>query len=263
MKKLFMLAFIFVFLFGFVSAVDTPISVITLSNHNITINILNPISGDALYTIEGSSKDDGNAYLSLVTNNIQDVNAFVIVRNSYGKIIKTKEFNGLTTGRSFTFNMKEEDPKPVSLLISNITLNNTVNVSKQNDSILNDSNKNDSTNLSLEKKDKVNSVSGSAVSGLNGDTGLIIGIVVVVIILLVVLFYVWKKYGKGDVGTISKPAKVGSGERDSDKRLKQTQRELEEAQREINRLKNRDKISNIERRIEEERKEIERLRKGY
>lgn len=134
---------------------------------------------------------------------------------------------------------------------SNLSVNstNSGNGSKINNSV-----------NSSEKQDKNNELNGLTIFNFNNDSWIIVIAIVGGLIVIVIAFYFGIKFGEHRAG---KNKSNAISDKSIEKKLKHTESELESAQLEINRLRNRDKIKEMERKIEEEKRYLERMKKGY
>ncbi len=255
-------------IFPFVSAVETPIGVETLPNHQVMLNILNPNTGDAIKSLEGNSSADGLVTLTYTSTSSQNVNIYAIIRNSNGKIVLTKQFDGLSTGSALSLKILVAGTAPVVTTTPNVTVNDTpknitpVNLTQNLTAIKNNSNLSVTNTSSYSFGTTLTNVWNT----LKGYA-LIIGIIIVLILLALILFKYWpniqrklderKVLSKTKEKTIEKESSFGST-----KELSNAERKLRQLQEEIDNIKNKNRrISEAERKFEDARRELERLRR--
>ena len=248
-----------VFVIQGVLAVDTVITVHTGSNQQVTVNVLDPSTGDALQVYFVNSSETGDA-IATFTSGTRGIDISIIARKA-GSIFKTKRIEGQTTGGQIYINLLEEEvpvtPTPV--------VENTTNTTAAVETVVETTTPpvpevqvQESTPPATESK-----VTGNVVGEPGSGKKIYLYILLGVIGAAVIVFLVFKVGGSfvnsqpaGDVKVVK------LSERKLERELEEKERKLEEANREINKLRNQDKIKEMERRIEEEKKLIEKLRRG-
>ncbi|MBI2044480.1 hypothetical protein HYT23_00315 [Candidatus Pacearchaeota archaeon] len=270
-KGLFLLVLFFLFFIvpNFISAVDTIVQIETYPNKKLEINFLKPSPLENLYTARVNSDALGKAEVKFsTTERTFDINAFV---KDGTEVLVRYRFNENTPGENVLLKLytdKQEIVKGIELA-SNTTANETVQnetEEQQNDTTVNES-------ITEEETES----QGSGLTGLatSDDVGVfsgnklyyILGGAVLVIIIAFVIFKIKKKNswkGPGDfrVKKLSDPAGEKEKAANYSKALAEAERKVEEAQREIRRMKNQDRITEMRKRIDKEQEELKKLERG-
>lgn len=271
-KKLYFLTFI-LFLFivlPLVSSIDTPITVKTDSGHvfAITLNVLDPTSGDALQTFTNNTDLFGQASFLFSATNSQA--GFSVVERLDNKIVQTKTFDTYNLGSAIVLDISSSIPSTVNnASVTNLSTNSSSAVNSTNTNVTlisTNSTKLNSTNSSLKPAVSGFAFNGSQVSSFfNNIKYYILGLIVLIAILFLAWFFYKRR--KNDFMHIPK-SQLRSKEESrilasKDRQLENAERKIREAQEEIERIKNRKRqISEAEQRYEESRRELERLRRG-
>jgi len=264
MRRIALIVFLILFV-GLAGAADTPIKVKTLPNHKTLVYALD--ADQVYFLLESFHKtSDANGIVSVVHSGTKSkINVRVIVKDETGKNIVSEKFGPYSAGSAVSILAlpdkldgeykeapaappaspvapKNDTPaKPAAPPAQNNSLNNTGNSTAKN------------------KSSEGNLLSGFAIGGLNGTVSLILGIIITLMV-LAGAFFGGMKFEEHRAVKSGSPA---HSDKAIEKKLKYTERELEDAQAEISKLKNRDKILEMEKKIEDEKRELEKLKKGY
>lgn len=262
-------------MFPFVAALETPIIVETLPNHQVTVNVLNPSTGDAHKSLEGNTNAAGSVTLTYASNSNQKLNFYVIVRTGEGKIVLTKQFEGYETGTTVTLKVTVDTPKTTAITTTNITPNATANETPKNTTPV---------NLTQNLTRTQNATDISATSTAVGTSSsafasiwdsivsyrYIISIIIILILLALIIIKFWssvkRKIDERRAFLKSSGFKEKVSEKDLDKgsprELLNAERKLRQLQEEIDTIKNKNRrILEAERKYEEAKREFERLRR--
>ena len=268
--------------FSLASAIDTEIKVKTLADHKVSVFIY---PSDKVTILDSFHKiaDTTGIVSSVHSSDEKKLDVMVKVTKD-GQTIFKEKFNSYEAGKPIFIRMDNEEitgnynPSKNANALANTTNTTSESAESVNNSIDGKNNKsegNDSSNVKdlgekVFENDKVDSnngaIAGLAVSNSENSYTKFIYYLIGIIILLVVLvlgFFVARKFvGRSSAGNL-KVGDVGAGSHVVvSNEVRRLQHQLRDAQREIIRLKNQDKIKDIQKRIEEEKKELERLKRS-
>ncbi len=111
---------------------QTSILVHTLTDHNVTVNVIDPKNGDALDMLNNNSDANGDSSLVYTSASRRDISLYILVRKE-GKIILTKQVDDITTGA--TVNVEILYPKPAAPKVVNVTNSTSANTTSVNTSV--------------------------------------------------------------------------------------------------------------------------------
>jgi len=256
---------------NFVSSLDTIVQVETYPNHKLELNFLKASPLQNLETFRVNSDAQGKAEIKFsTTQNFFDINAFV---KSGTEVLVHYRFNEVTAGENVLLKLYKDNQEIVKgiEIATNTTLNNTsanstnsANTTTQNDSVI----ENDTA------------PSNAGITGLAADTPAkdypsflsknlyyILGAIVLIAIIVFVVFKIRKKSswtGPSDVKVRKLSDPHGEKEKMSNytKAIEDAERKINEAQAEIRKIKNQDRISEMRKRIDKEQQELRKLEKG-
>lgn len=258
-----------------ISAVETAIGVETLPDHQVTLNILNPNTGDAYKSIEGTSNAEGIATLTYTSSSTQNVNIYAIIRNKEGKIVLTKSFESLSTGNAIALKVLTITTTTSPVKAPNVTANETLKNSTPSVNLTpNLTITQNATNLSATNL----SASQTASSYSFGSTftsiwkvlvsyGYIIGIIIILILIVLLIIKFWPNIRRkiDERRTLSR-TKEKDAEKDLDagspRELLNAEKKLKQLEAEISSIKNKNRrIIEAERKFDDAKRELERLRR--
>ncbi len=262
MTKNFILAIMVLLLIPSVFATTTTINVVTEPFHDVTLNVLEPTSLDALQTIEKKADNSGLMTTAYASGHSQL--AFSVIIRKDGKIVVKKSFDKMTTGGSITLDAKAETtpvvtpPAPVvnTTPAANPIVNNVSNSTNQSNITGNAVSGPESNKTSW-----TNSFSSKTLAKIGYYA---IGLVVLVILIIIIYWIIGKI--KENRHSIRKPSvpwghQYNASEGTSDRDLAQAERKIREAQAEIDRIRNKKaQMIDARRRFEEARRDLERFR---
>ncbi|HLC77535.1 MAG TPA: hypothetical protein VJH92_00230 [Candidatus Nanoarchaeia archaeon] len=274
-KEISIITFLLVFLMQFTSAIATPVSVQTFPNYDVMVSALRPgyvynLIGDSF---QGVSNANGTFSITLSTNDSDDIDVKVWVKKDNVPIV-IKRFEGYNVGVPINLEVYPDNyvkPTPVVNVSENTTKTDSVPVNETNDKTP------DSTNTSNTSAEN----SGSKLTGAAVDDGksssntlyyLLGGAV-----LLALAGFVASTLLKRREGIVPKEVRVrklsdirkenselsAKSAEEYKRAYEATEKKLEESQREITKLRNQEKIKQVEDRILREKEELRKLRKGY
>jgi len=279
--KLSIVFILILFLIPFVFSLRTLVYVKEVTpGYGVTVNVLDPNSGDAIASVIGVANSAGEAELNFSSEK-STVDLFVIIRH-LGKIVQTKKFTGYSTANPIMVGIGE--PKPI---VTTPPVNNTpapiVNTTTAPTPPVNNTLPiSNAVSSSASNKTKTNSSISMFFTGIK-DLGssifskipwkiilyVVLGIVVIAVLVFVFIFAKDKfkdKYshrgGSGIApkvyfGSKSTPG-ISSGE---ERALRAAEEKIKSAQEEINMIRHRkEKIKEAERRLEQDKRELEKLR---
>ncbi len=251
-----------------VAAVETAIGVETLRNHQVTLNILNPNTGDAYKSLEGTSNAEGIATLTYTSSSNQNINIYAIIRNSEGKIVLTKSFESLSTGNAIVLKVLGTTTTAPPVTTPNLTVNETPKNTTPINLTQNLTITQNATNLSTTSASSYSL--GSTFTSIWKTLityGYIIGIIIILILLVLLIIKFWPNIRrKIDERQALPRTKEKSSEKDTDagspRELLNAEKKLKQLQQEIDGIKNKNRrIIEAERKFEDAKRELERLRR--
>ena len=286
-KKFVVFVFIALFIIPFVSAIETQINIRTLPSHKVNAQILDPVPPNyALDSFNGYANLDGDITFAYKSE-LKEVGIKVQINDKEGKLVTVEKLGNFPTGSPLFLQVIKgnisldfrELSKPAQNT-TNATQNVTANQTQPATNITNQT----TTNVTANQSD-VNSTQ-------TGLSGTILGItekikfsktvyyIIIGFAALVVLFFViragYRKYQKSPYigssttkidsqGRIHQQtaSNLTSNSKLLEKELVSARNKIRELQSEINRMKNQERIREMEKRIQAEKDEIERLKKGF
>lgn len=230
----------------------TDITLRVGAKNSVTMNIINPNTGDASESHSGNANDDGIIeFISNITSG--KLTLYIIARES-GKIVDTARYENVSFGSTLSFDLNDAPvvETPVVPVTQPVTETPVANSSVET------SPAEEVKTTSSEEKTN-NPVSGSAIAEnhkISKNMYYVIGVLFVVVVLGFVLSRTGAVSSFYSSAFGSKPS---AGERKSvdEEVLANAERKIKEAQAEINRIRNQDKIKNFEKKVEEEKKRVE------
>ena len=279
-RKLILSIVLLILVFSLVSAIDTKIKIKTLPVHKVSIFIY---PSGKLAFIE-SAHNNSDIYGNLeVTHSSGHKDIDIIVKVSKdGEKIFLEKFDGYKAGGPISIRIDNEE-------ITGNYAEPTKGESPGNESageIENEVVANESLNDSVNENEagaNGTSIAGAVISDSNNDeiSRTVYYLIAGVVIVLAIVFLLYRRFS---VGNLNVPVNKGSAvpvnnpnvpvnngialsSRTSetnltDREVRRLRMQLTTAQREIIRLKNENRIQEIQKKIEEEKKEVDRLRRG-
>jgi len=268
----------------FLGAVLTSIDVKGKLNYVVTINVIDVSSKDTIaFFPDNVINNSAGLQFNFTTNqNIVDVIAIARVN---GKIVKTKELNSVYTQTPILVDLDYEPPKPKPV-VKNVTptapppapVVNTTNALDSQTVKTPETTKNSSKsffNFSITGFSVIKNTISKINSKINWKTILysLIGVIVLISAIFGTLLFIKKRGNHWSIAPASNivPASKILINPNSEKlsyaeerRLRDAENKIKEAQSEIERLKNRERnIKEAERKLEQDRYELERLKRRY
>jgi hypothetical protein len=252
--SLFFLALLVFSTLQFTSAIETKIKVTTYANHDLSIDFLSTSPVNLIKTMKVSSGTGEVSFTYSSTESRFNMNVFVF---SGGVKVLNSRFDDNVAGESIHLILFSNN-KTIIRDFQEVTQNNTNNTGVTQNQSQNNSSQNNS----------LNNQSGDPSPGssiLSGNTPYYIGgaILLVIIVFFLIKIVKNKPFAKKDV-KVRKLSDIHEEHPENYKRaVEQAERKMQDMQREINRLKNQEKIKQMESRVRQEQEEIKKLRRGY
>lgn len=260
---LMLLAMAFVFAVGLVSAADTTITVQTYAKHSAVINVVDPVSYDALRTYEENADDSGKISVVFSSGN-REINISVIIRNGDGKIVRNQKFGVYTTGSAISLDLRPDPnaPKPVVVPVVEPEPAPVVNVTN---STTNSTNVTTASVVADEQK--------SSFSFPKFNMKYIyytIGVIVIIAIIILLIKFLPKLLVKfrfpsapsGPVIGKSTAEKYYFNTKTTDSALAEAERKIREAQSEIDRIRSKkQRFTDAEKKFQEAKKELDKVKR--
>lgn len=269
--------FLLLILIQFTSAVTTSIKVETFSNHDIMVSALR--TGQVYNLIEsfhGKSDVSGIFLATLTTDSIDEIDIKVWVKKN-NTVIVTKRYDRYPTSSAINLEVYPDDyikPTPtvntsnetdiVATTNGTVPVNNTVVVENTTETV-------------TEASDSGSKLTGATVKEGESSGKTLYYIIGAIVLLGIIGFTSAVVLRRRDFLSNPKEVRVrkfseiqrerqemkGKSAEEYKRAYEAAQKKVEESQKEINRLKNQEKIKQIEDRISKERDEVNRLRRGY
>ncbi len=270
-RKLIFCLIVVVLALELVSAASTEIKIRTLANHKVYIYILEP---DQVYKLLDSynQNSDGNGEVSYTYNSLgtNKIDVLVNVKKDNVKVF-SQRFEDYEAGKPIYIRMDYQeitgDYKEGSQAVdSEDSIENKTEGEKEEEKPV------EIDNVEEERIKKEVGITGEVVSEDKGASSYIYYIIGGVVLVVIIIFLVvWKFNSEGGVFPVSDSFNEGgSGSSKSrtgdliskDREIRKLEGKVREMEKEINIVKNREKIRAVERKLEEDRRELERLRRG-
>jgi hypothetical protein len=243
----------------------TPITVKTIANTNVEINVLNPQTFDVLETFKQNSGATGE--FTVTSKSTQPTIYLIVKVKKENMILFSERFNNYKTGEQIKIYL----PKILEETGKDSTPENSTNQTAENNTAQNNTTVAASTAPAQQEQVTQEPVipqaplTGQAVSETESvKTNWIYYIIAIVVIMIAIaMFMMRKKLFKEKLPGPTKTKSTPEYESSINKELAQAERKLAEAQTEIQRIKNRDKILIAEKKLEEDRVRLEKLKSGY
>ena len=264
-KKVIGFIFCLVLLFGISFISSMQVTIKTLQYYWVEVTVADGTIADysKLEQHDGDSDQYGDFVFNLNTT-VPEINLYITVKKD-GKmgeaVFSNKKFIGETTDEPIYLELIPEGGKIIE------TPDVVSNESVESNETLNESISEEESNADAQDSQ----ITGSAVGNFfKSKTFYIVLIVLVVLIVAVVLFKIIKsRRNNSSPDREIKVRKLSEMKQERDEKIddhrqviEEAERKIKEAQEEISRLKNQDKIKDMERRISDEERELIRLRNG-
>ena len=259
---------------NFVSSLDTIVQVETYPNHKLELNFLKASPLQNLETFRVNSDAQGKAEIKFsTTQNFFDINAFV---KSGTEVLVHYRFNEVTAGENVLLKLYKDNQEIVKgiEIATNTTLNNTsanstnsANTTTQNDSVIENDTAPSNAGITGLAADDIPTGEGVSDSPFGRNLYYVLGAIILIAIIVFVVFKIRKKSswtGPSDVKVRKLSDPHGEKEKMSNytKAIEDAERKINEAQAEIRKIKNQDRISEMRKRIDKEQQELRKLEKG-
>jgi len=267
MKKLILGFFVLIVLISFISATETQISVKTMPFHDVQLALFDPYSNDfILYErFVGNSNNYGDISFNFSSDK-QKFRIISFIKKDNVKIL-TKQFDDIfVAGEPIYLEIVQEGfeiiPTPIQQInySNNQTSKNTTNESnlrEETNSEETNTNKSQLTGLVTSEKSSIFSKKTVYYTG---------GIIGFFIASFIVFLFIKNKQSSAKEITIKKLSELKEDKGDKigyDLRLiEDAERKIKEAQEEINKLKNKERIKELKNKVENYQKEINKLEEG-
>lgn len=261
-KKHFAFLILVIVCISFVSAIDTNVNIKTLPGHEVQVSAskVGTVSFELLNSSKGTSDEYGDASFVLSFNEAK-YNLFIYVKKEGKTILPPNESPyksyDLISGKDVSIKLIPEWAE----FIETPKANNT-NVSLENKTIGNE------TVLIKENETEKSGFSGGVISekikGIFTNKIFYYAIGIVVLGIFVLVLRGRKSKGAREI-KVRKLSEMNSERDEHEKKSAEVaaaERKMKEAQQELNRLKNADKIEEMENKLKKQQEELERLKKG-
>ena len=281
---------IFIFILGLlliqvILALDTPITVKTKANYDVTIRILNPDTTIEFESFEKKSDSNGEASV-VFSQDIGKIAIFILVRKD-GKLIINREFNNYSTGKSIILDLEKKPEtqsnetinQTVLTNLTNISINETLatNLTNVTENTINEtenlennesSEKNITEQIEIINQNKTSKISGMIINGtkkviLSKITYIIVGIGFVLFLLIFILRKKLKERNHFDF----RVKHMEAGEKikfNEDKKIIELERKILDAKKELDYIKDRKRrVTEIEERLKKDHEELRKLKTEF
>lgn len=254
----------------YAQVLSNPVTIKTDPGQLLSVRITDFVTKEKIQIVDITTDDSGIA--NFIISYEMKSTVFKIMFISEGKVVNSISREIPLIGRPVLIDLINTNNSSAATNTTGTTTNQS-NLSAVN-STLNNSNSNTDTQTA-----NTSNVSSFSFQGFTGaiieDIGNFffeiknyIFIALGGIVVIVILFFAFKKFRKASsdikVGHGNYKVKIPvSGKDGFDRRLMDAERKLKEAQEEINRIKNVDRIKEVQRRMEADKAELDRLRRGY
>ena len=250
-KRIILTLFLLSFMLQGVQAVDVPITIKTLPNHDVDIYVLD--NSESYYLIQSFHKTaDSNGDLSVLLNT-EKSQVKLDVRIEYAGIkVASEKFQDIPTAQEITVEL------PV--------IEKPMNTTETNESITNESITQIQTTENVTETNETEnpSVTGFAISEIsfieNKKTIYIILAAAIALIVIFMFIFRSRKKSLKLKGLDFKPDR--SSVQPDAAMITQLEEKINNAQKELNYMKNQEKITSAEKRLRQDQEELEKLRRG-
>jgi len=248
---------------SFVSAVSVQINVSTYDNHKIYVTLLRP--GSSYYFIDSfaGNTDSFGKYSKTFETNETKLKYIIVIKNSAGEAKFTEKIDSQDTSQGIDLYLGVEKPQVKKEVVG--TVANVSNVSV--------------VNVSVPNVASNNSVSGFSISALSDSFKKLPGWVYYSLLGLIVVgllgFYISKngipmpsfKHSNSSNTDMSLPSSSNSNMSSQNvlsltKQIDEAEQKIKDARAQINKMKNQDRIRQMEDKLKKEKEELDRLKSG-
>mgnify|MGYP001611199228 CR=1 FL=1 len=264
------------FLLMSLASADTSITVKTLSYHDASIYVLD--SDQIYYLLESFHKNTANSGEVKVVTNVtkSKVKIRVLVKKN-NAVVLSETFEGQSTGKPLVFEVYPEgyvspSNKDTLNVSTNISANLSENSTSENSTLLNENiTENILNTTTTESENITEGITGRVTEEKDSIFSKSIFIYIVLgIIIAGGIFLIIMRKTIGKTTTFIADSKPKKQEIDTantlnfleQKKLEEAERKIREAQAQINALRNKEKITDLERRIAREQDELRRLKQS-
>jgi hypothetical protein len=253
MVKKFLFALFFVIIFmGVVSAIDTSIKIKTLPVHRVSVFVY-PAGQLGLVDSYHLNSDLYGDLEVKHTSSIDEIDVLVKVSKDGDTVLGPEKFKEYDAG--FPINIRIDNVEITGEYVEEVeeVVNETVE-EEVNETVGGE------VEVSVKDGESGSGITGEVISGsdvVQGVSKSAYIAIAVVLLIFVVVFLAVKRFAIPAVGI-----KRDKAERIDVSSVMKMKSELKEAEREIRKLKNQEKVKEIERKIQEEKDELEKLQRG-
>lgn len=272
-KKLVSFIFIIIMLSSIILAVEIKLNYITVKhspNQQLVIRLTDFSTNESIY--QQNIIADGNGIANITVSSELKKSLLKVMVIKDGGVADYKYYTVYLVGGPIIIDYLNISTN-TSTDSQNIT-NQTITTTSENQTIVNDTINSTNQNVENQTQNPIdeNKITGSIIQDL-GDTideikyYLIGGFVFIVILIFVIIFIVKKRNHMSSIkiGNDNTAIRIPIGKRDNShesRKLLAAERRLEIAQREINKIKNIEKIKEVEKNIVQQKAELKKLRHG-
>lgn len=268
----FFIALLFFASIASVYAADTQINVRTLSDHKVSVFVLDASQTYYLLKSFYGNSDIYGKFSATYTGDTSKLSIRIIVEKDKKQVLSEK-FGPYNSGapvyiQALPGNLSSDysvldkaasAAQNTTAPSTNVSLKNeTVNSSVTKNitsSIKNNTNQNVSNNTN-------NTISGNSIFDENSDVLKIVGYVIAGLILLMIIVFLFVRYGNRMLETVKgRPSAPSGSPKDIERQLRKTEKRLVAAEAELEKMKKMEKVREVEKKIQEEREELRRLKR--
>ena len=259
-KKTIISLFLLALLVSFVSAVDTEIKIKTLADHKVSIFIYPDSSAASVNSFHAIADEKGEA-LFIHSSNDPKIDVLVKITKE-GEKVFLERFEGYQAGKPISIRVDYDevsgDYTPQAAVPVVETANKTIEPANAVTA---------ETQPSNQLTGEVVAVNATESSSKAFYFVVVIGILAAIVVVLLVIkrFMPFSQFGSTfKIKSSSSPAYTSSSSYNSgeERRIKEIERKISDAQKELNMVRGQEKIKAAEKRLEQDRRELEKLKFG-
>ena len=262
-KKLIFGLVVLILLVQITSALDTEIKIKTLPDHKVMISTLKP--GEVYSLIKSFHENSGaSGEVSVVLSSaVDNFDISVWVKQDNQVIISEKFENQYPSGTPVVLELYPEWYTKPGGETENVSLEENTTTSSENTAIINE------TETNIKEESENSEIVGFVIFGEQGFLSNKTIYYIIGIIALLIGFLLIRKIKKKSkfpkeikIRKLSEVFSEKNNNNNDNKTIEDAERKIKEAQEEIRRIKNDDKIKEAEKKLLEDQKELKRLREG-
>jgi hypothetical protein len=257
--------FLLIGVMPFISSEITQIKIKTVPDYNVQVSISKAGVSDFVLIDSATSKADEYGDVSFeFPIEFPTYNLYIFIKKDGETLIKNKTY-GLISGENVDWILTPSWFEPL-ITPSEISLEE-LNKTEQNENSLIETTE-ETNNSDLNESDSLNFITGKVVSLIKNNKTLIVYIFLGALVLAGAIFSFMrfkkthKNNGEIKVKKLSDLKKEKEDSEEESSEIEKLQIQIAEAQKAINKLKNKEKIKEAERKLEQDKEELEKLKEG-